>query len=82
MSASVSECLIVLGGQREPHLNISFINYPKFPMKEKEFKLEINKLGKFLMKEFNQNRIVIVYHNETIMFEVNDGIDPRIKPKQ
>lgn len=79
LSASVSECLIILNKQEEPHLKLEFINYPKFPLDEIVFKKEINRLGKYLMKLFEQNRIVIVYHNETVMFEVDENIDYRIK---
>lgn len=78
LSASVLDCLIVLNKQEEPHLKLEFINYPKFPLEEAVFKTEINLLGQYLMKQFEQNRIVIVFHNETVMFEVEDKIDFRI----
>ena len=78
LSAAVSECLIVLNNQVEPHIKLEFINYPKFPLDESVFKSEINLLGIYLMKEFKQNRIVITYHDETVMFEQNERIDPRI----
>ena len=78
LSACISECEIVLSGQVEPHIKLDFINYPKFPLEEKQFKSEIELLVTYLMKELDQNRIVIVYHNETKMFEKNEAIDPRI----
>ena len=78
LSANISECEIVLSGQVEPHLKLNFINYPKFPMKEIDFKAEVENLAKHLMDEFNQNRIVIVFHDETIMIEKSKEIDPRI----
>jgi len=78
LSACISECEIVLSGQVEPHIKLDFINYPKFPLEEKQFKSEIELLVTYLMKELDQNRIVIVYHNETKMFETNNEIDPRI----
>ena len=78
LSACISECEIVLSGQVEPHLKLDFINYPKFPLDEKQFKSEIELLVTYLMKELDQNRIVIVFHNETKMFEKNEEIDPRI----
>ena len=78
LSASVSDCLIVLNKQEEPHLKLEFINYPKFPLKEGVFKIEVNQLGQYLMKQFEQNRIVIVYHNETVMFEIEENVDFRI----
>ena len=78
LGACISECEIVLSGQVEPHIKLDFINYPKFPLEEKQFKSEIELLVTYLMKELDQNRIVIVYHNETKMFEKNEAIDPRI----
>ena len=78
LSACISECEIILSGQVEPHLKLEFINYPKFPLEEAEFKKEIELLTLFLMDKLNQNRIVIVYHNETIMFEESEEVDPRI----
>lgn len=78
LSACISECEIVLNGQIEPHIKLEFINYPKFPLEEKQFKSEVELLSIYLMKELDQNRVVIVYHNETKMFEKNKEIDPRI----
>ena len=78
LSCCISECEIVLSEQIEPHFKLDFINYPKFPLEEKPFKNEIELLTVFLMDELHQNRIVVVYHNETKMFENNKEIDPRI----
>jgi hypothetical protein len=78
LSASVSECTIVLNQQNEPHLKIEFINYPKFPLEESKLKELILNLAKLLMIEFNQNRIVVVFTDETIMLEVDEKIDPKI----
>lgn len=79
LSASVSECNIVLSGQNEKHLKLEFINYPKFPLEAEVFKKEIIKLGSHLLNKMQQNRTVIVFPDETIMLEVDEGIDPRIK---
>jgi hypothetical protein len=79
LSASVSECDIVFGGKVEPHLKLNFINYPKFPLEENLLKETIEELTKALMKEFDQNRVVIEYLDETVMFEISEEIDPRIK---
>lgn len=79
LSVSLSECDVVLSGQVEPHLNLHFINYPKFPLKESALKIEIENLTMYLMKEFEQNRVVIEYLDETVMLENSDSIDPRIK---
>ena len=78
LSVSISNCEIVLSGQVEPHLNLNFINYPKFPLKVITLKFEIENITKSLMKKFEQNRVVIEYLDETIMFENSELIDPRI----
>lgn len=79
LSVSISECTIVLSGQIEPHLKLNFINYPKFPLQESILKNEIEKLTKCLMEKFEQNRVIIEYLDETVMFENSKLIDPRIK---
>lgn len=79
LSVSLSVCDIVLSGQVESHLKLNFINYPKYPLTEKILKSEIENLTKYLMKKFEQNRVVIEYLDETIMFENSELIDPRIK---
>jgi len=78
LSACISECEIVLSGQAEPHFKLDFINYPKFPLEETQFKAEVELLAIYLMEELSQNRLVIVFHNETKMLEKTDEIDPRI----
>ena len=78
LSASVSECNIVLSGQDEPHLKLEFINYPKFPLEVEVFKKEIIDLAAYLLSKMQQNRTVIVCTDETIMLELNADIDPRI----
>jgi hypothetical protein len=81
LSASISKTVIVLNNQKEPHLKINFINYPKFPLDENIFKDEVLIIGKELMKQFEQNRILIIYTDETVMLEQSEEIDPRIKIK-
>ena len=78
LSVSISKCFIVLSGQTEPHLKISFINYPKFQLSHTLLKIEIEDLSKQLMLQFKQNRVVIEYLDETVMFENSENIDPRI----
>jgi len=78
LSASISECIIVLGGQEEKHIKLEFINYPKFPLDVEVFKQEIIELGTHFLKEMQQNRTVIVFTDETIMLEIDAAIDPRI----
>jgi len=78
LSASIANCTIVLSGQVEPHLKISFINYPKFELPPAELKFEIEELSKQLLLAFKQNRVVIEYLDELIMLENSEEIDPRI----
>jgi hypothetical protein len=66
-------------GQVEPHLQLNFINYPKFPLKENVLKMKIENLTRFITQKFEPNRVVIEYFNETVMFENIELIDPRIK---
>ena len=78
LSASISKCFILLSGQREKHLQIKFINYPKSPLKKEELKEYVEKLTRLLMDKFDQKRIVIEFSDETVMFETTDAIDPNI----
>lgn len=78
LSVSITNCKIVMSCQVEPHLKIGFINYPKFQISHTVLKLEIEELSKQLMFQFKQNRIVIEYLDETVMFENSEHIDPRI----
>lgn len=78
LSASVSECAIVLNQQNEPHFKIEFMNYPKFPLEASKLKELILNLAKLFMIEFKQNRIVVVFSDETIMLEDDEKIDPKI----
>lgn len=79
LSASISNCTIVLSGQVEPHLKISFINYRKFELPPAVLKFEIEELSKQLLLAFKQNRVVIQYLDEVIMLENSEEIDPRIQ---
>ena len=81
LSAKVTACDIVLSGQIEPHLSISFLNHPKYPLKLDKLKDILNHLVMELMRRFKQNRIVLMHSDETIMFESSDQIDNRIKIK-
>ena len=79
LSASISNCTIVLSGQIEPHLKISFINYPKFELPPAVLKFEIEELSRQLMMTFKHNRVVIEYLDELVMLEKSEDHDPRIK---
>lgn len=78
MSVNIFKSSIVCIGQNEPHLVIQFIDYPKADLSHQDIKKEAVDLAKALMNEYNQNRIVIVCTNETILLEKSDVFDPRI----
>lgn len=59
LSANCFKSTIVLSGQKEPHLNQQFINYPKFPLTEEVFKTYVEYIASSLKKKFKQNRLVI-----------------------
>mgnify|MGYP006919344387 CR=1 FL=1 len=78
LSARLTTCEVVLSGQIEPHLTFDFINYPKFELPIKTLKEAVLKLAKSLMKTFKQNRVVVVFSDDTIMIEIREEVDPRI----
>lgn len=78
LSASVTDCDIVLDEQIEPHLKLEFINYPRFPLSINVLKSKVTELAGNLMSYFHQNRIAIVFSDETLMLEGDSNIDPRI----
>ena len=79
LSAKLSSCEILFLGQEEPSIELSFIQYPKFLKEEKEIKKAIIELIEGIMIKLSQNRVVIVFTDETIMLEKLDKIDPNIK---
>lgn len=79
LSAKVALCDIVFLGQDEKSVTIGFINYPKFPLERTVFKEGVLFVGQELMKELEQNRIVIVFDDETVMFEINSKLDSSIE---
>ena len=78
LSCAIQPCEVVLANQSESHLQLSFINYPKFPLKHELLKAEIQDLIKALMLEFNQNRVVIEYLDQIVMLEQSDKVDPKV----
>ena len=77
-SANCTESIIILSGQREPHLNIRFINYPRFPVEETIFKKSVLEIAGFLQATFEQNRLVIEFHDGFVMMQERKEIDPGI----
>lgn len=78
LSANCFLSKIVLSGQQESHLNLQFINYPKFPLALKTFKTSVETVAESLMHKFEQNRMVIQFHDSNVMLEERDDIDPNI----
>lgn len=78
LSAKQSACEILFLGQDEPSMELEFIQYPKFPQEESALKNAIVELTHLMMLELGQNRVVIVFSDETIMLEQTDAIDPNI----
>ena len=79
LSVKITDCNIVMSGQVEPHLSISFINHPKYPVTIDNLKGIVGHLAMDLMERFKQNRIVVMHSDETVMLEKSDQIDGRIK---
>jgi hypothetical protein len=79
LSAKLSSCEILFLGQEEPSMALRFIQYPKFPNEESELTKAIIALTELMMIELEQNRVVIIFNDETVMLEKSDAIDPKIK---
>lgn len=79
LSAKLRECQILCLGQEEASIELEFIQYPKFQKDEEILKKGILLLTEILTNKFEQNRVVIVFSDETIMLEQNIQIDPAIK---
>ena len=73
----LSEILFL--GQEEPSIDIQIIQYPKFPQTEETLKKCFIALIELMMLELEQNRVVVLFTDETIMLEQSDSIDPRIQ---
>lgn len=78
LSANVFLSDIVLSGQDEPHVNLNFINYPRFPASDAQLKNGVLEIAQYLMDKMEQNRIVITFDTEIVMLEKNSEIDGSI----
>ena len=78
-SVKIRQCEIVFLGQEELSVELEFIQYPKFLQEEKELKKAIISLTEILMLKLEQNRVVIVFKDDTIMLEQNENINPDIE---
>lgn len=78
LSANVYLSDIVLSGQDEPHVNLSFINYPKFPANESDLRNGVFEIAEYLMERMQQNRIVLTFDKDVVMLEKDSRIDQKI----
>lgn len=78
LSTKIRQCKILFLGQDESSVELESIQYPKFPQEELVLKNAIIELTKLMMLELEQNRVVIVFTDETMMLEQSDTIDPNI----
>lgn len=79
LSTKIRTCEIVFLGQEELAVELEFIQYPKFQQEEELLKKAIVSLSDILVIALEQNRVVIVFSDETIMIEQHKEIDPTIK---
>lgn len=66
-----TEFIYVDGG--EPGLIVGLINYPRFPSSIEEIKEKAIEIAQGLIKLCHQERISIVFSDETIMLESHDN---------
>lgn len=78
LSANCTLSTIVLSGQLEPHVNIKFINYPRFPLSLDIFKSAVLETAHHLQQKLHQNRLVIEFHDSIVMLQQNEDTDPAI----
>lgn len=79
LSTKITQCEIVCLGQEEPSVSLDFIQYPKFQTEETLLRKAIIGLIEILMNLLQQNRVVIVFPDETLMLEQSEAIDPNIE---
>lgn len=79
LSVKLTHSEILFLGQEEPSIDVQIIQYPKFPQTEETLKIVFIALIQMMMLELEQNRVVIVFTDETIMLEQSEAIDPTIQ---
>lgn len=82
LSTKLSLCHMICLGQDEPSVTLDWIQYPKFQMAEDKLKTAILNLVNDLMLQLEQNRVVVIFHDETICLEQGSSISPRINLEQ
>lgn len=79
LSTKITFCEIVCLGQEEPSLTLEWIQYPKFEYPIHDLKNAIIRLVQLMMSALEQNRVVVIFPEETLCFEQSTNIDPKIK---
>lgn len=69
LSTKIRTCEIVFLGQEEPSVELEFIQNPKFIQEDTLLKKAILRLTELMMMALQQNRVVIVFNDETVMLE-------------
>lgn len=78
-AVTVTETLYVVRGYNEPGWRISAINYPRFPKSKEFINIFMIALGDFLLTRLDQNRLTVVYPEQTVML-VSDDAEDHPKP--
>lgn len=73
LSFTQTEFIYVHG--KEPGIIVGLINYPRFPTSTAGIKLHALSLGKQLLEVMKQERLSIVFPEETIMLESKDSVE-------
>lgn len=84
LGANCYKSKFVMGGLIEEHMNFEFINYPRFPLDRDQTKAEalfkeiVELFAANLLESFDQNRIVIQFHDSNVMIQKTLDTDSRI----
>ena len=79
LSVKLIHSEILFLGQEEPSIDLQIIQYPKLTQTEETLKKCFITLIELMMQELEQNRVVVLFTDETIMLEQSDSIDPTIQ---
>ena len=69
ISVRVTPTMFVFREYAEEGWEVVGINYARFPKEKKNIKRFMRDLAKYLLKEFEQNRITVTEPNQSVMFE-------------
>ena len=66
---TVTPTTFIYKGGREIGAIVGIINYPRFPLKVKDLKLRIMVLARLLLIKLKQQRLSVVFPDQTILVE-------------